>query len=239
MLRLPLKKNPTEKLGNFRRGALQMLLNTECRLERNPELKQNYVELFPVSLTRTHRDSTTSGEGGRRNRLYILYAGQKNGSKIRVVFNASFRTSSGASLNDLLLSGPKLQVNLWLVLTRWRFHEFAFTTDIVKMFRQIRIHPDDTNLQWIHWRAAPDSITAGLLTHHRLITYGTASAPLLSIRTLLQLTENEGKRYILEAVIHANTYMHDVLAGAGMKRALKIKRQTVELLEVGGFRLSK
>jgi len=78
--------------------------------------------------------------------------------KIRVVFNASFRTRSGVSLNDALLPGPKLQKDLWLVLSRWRVHQFAFSTDIVKMFRQIRIHPDDSDLQRILWRADPMKI---------------------------------------------------------------------------------
>lgn len=63
--------------------------------------------------------------------------------KIRVVFNASFTTSSGFSLNDKLLAGPTLLTLLWIVVTRWRFFCVAFKTDIVKMFRQILVHPDD------------------------------------------------------------------------------------------------
>lgn len=157
--------------------------------------------------------------------------------KIRVVFNTSFRTSTGVSLNDVLLPGPRLQTDLWLVLARWRLFQFAFTTNIVKMFRQIHVHPDNTNLQRILWQADPESKVCDFrLT---MVTYGTASAPYLAIRTLLQLAQDEGHRRGA-AVIRSNTYVDDILAGAStMEKALQVRKQTVDLLEAGGFRLSK
>jgi len=69
------------------------------------------------------------------------------------------------SIVDALLPGPKVPI---MVLSRWRVHQFS--TDIVKMFRQIRIHPDDSDLQRILWRADPlkDIQDFRLLT----VTYG-------------------------------------------------------------------
>ncbi|XP_076660972.1 uncharacterized protein LOC143364583, partial [Halictus rubicundus] len=55
--------------------------------------------------------------------------------KIRVVFNASAASIAGRSLNDELLPGPKLQSDLWAIITPWRLFRVAFSTDIVKMFR--------------------------------------------------------------------------------------------------------
>lgn len=62
--------------------------------------------------------------------------------KIRVVFDASARTPSGKSLNDLLLTGPKLQNDITDVLLRFRLPKFMFSSDICKMYRQILILPD-------------------------------------------------------------------------------------------------
>jgi len=45
--------------------------------------------------------------------------------KIRVVFNASFNTTSGFSLNRVLLPGSKLQQDFWLILSRWRIQVFG------------------------------------------------------------------------------------------------------------------
>lgn len=78
-------------------------------------------------------------------------------SKIRVVFDASAATSSGKSLNDVLCIGPKLQADLRDILLCSRMHKYIFTADIVKMFRQILIHPEDRLYQHIFWRDSPDN----------------------------------------------------------------------------------
>lgn len=159
--------------------------------------------------------------------------------RIRVVFNASFRTSTGVSLNDLLLPGPRLQSDLWVVLSRWRLHPFAFMTDIVKMFQQIRVHSDDAELQRILWRADP----ATEVTDYKLVTvtYGTSPAPYLAIRTLLQLAQDEEHRFPKGVeVIRSNMYVDDILVGAStLEETFEIKGQVVGLLQAEGFQLSK
>ena len=72
--------------------------------------------------------------------------------KIRVVSNASQRTTSGSSLNDFLITGPKLQRDIFIILTRWRLFAIVFTADIIKMFRQFRIAPEDLDWLSIVWR---------------------------------------------------------------------------------------
>ena len=64
--------------------------------------------------------------------------------KLRVVFNASQLASNTKSLNNFLHIGSKLQQDIRTILLRWRFSCIAFTADIVKMFRQIRVHEADT-----------------------------------------------------------------------------------------------
>ncbi|XP_024888844.1 uncharacterized protein LOC112465504, partial [Temnothorax curvispinosus] len=54
-------------------------------------------------------------------------------TKLRVVFNGSQETMSGESLNHHLLIGANLLPALADVLTRWRWHRYAFVTDIEKM----------------------------------------------------------------------------------------------------------
>ncbi|KMQ88688.1 hypothetical protein RF55_11778 [Lasius niger] len=107
------------------------------------------------------------------------------------------------------------------------------------MFRQIRVHQADTDLQRILWRSDP----AAEIQDFRLttVTYGTAPAPYLAIRTLLQLAQDEGARFPHGAdALRFNTYVDDILAGASsLEAALNVRRQLVELLSAGGFQLSK
>ncbi|KYN27671.1 hypothetical protein ALC57_02931, partial [Trachymyrmex cornetzi] len=103
-------------------------------------------------------------------------------TKLRVVFNASCKTTNGTSLNDHLLVGPKLQQDLPVILLRWRQWRFVYAADIAKMFRQILVNNLDTDFQRILWRLSCDTP----ITHFRLltVTYGLAPAPYLAMRVL-------------------------------------------------------
>jgi len=96
-------------------------------------------------------------------------------TKLRVVFNGSQKSSSGATLNDKLHTGPKLQQDLIDVLLRWRRHAYVFTSDIEKMYRQILVHPEDRKWQCILGSETPERSPESfqLCT----VTYGPASAP--------------------------------------------------------------
>ncbi|CAB0039751.1 unnamed protein product [Trichogramma brassicae] len=116
-----------------------------------------------------------------------------NPSKIRVVFNASYKSSDGLTLNNQLLTGLKLQADITLVLSDWRFIEFAGTTDVEKMFRQIRVHEDDVDWQRVLWRASPTELIRDFRC--MTVTYGTAAAPFLALRVMRQLAEDGRKAY--------------------------------------------
>lgn len=192
-----------------------MLLALERRLSRNSRLREQYVEFMDDYHNLGHMEVVPQAEVDREDAYYLphhaVFKDTSSGSKIRVVFNASHRTSSGQSLNDLLLPGPKQQLELWLVLTRWRFYRYAFTADIIKMFRQIRIHPEDTHLQRILWRPDP---TASIQDFRLLtVVYRTSSAPYLALRSLVQLAADEHRRFPLGAnALRANCYVDDILA---------------------------
>ena len=67
-------------------------------------------------------------------------------TKLRVVFDAFARTTSGIALNDILLSGPNLYPLLTNVVLSFRMHPIGMSADISKMFRQVGLHPDDRDL---------------------------------------------------------------------------------------------
>lgn len=63
---------------------------------------------------------------------------------IRVVFNSSARYN-GASLNDVLLTGPDLNNTLLGVLIRFRKEAIALTADIEQMFYCFLVREADRN----------------------------------------------------------------------------------------------
>ena len=53
-------------------------------------------------------------------------------TKLRVVFDAPVVTTSGTSLKDVLLTSLRLQVDLFEILLRFRFHRIGLTADVEK-----------------------------------------------------------------------------------------------------------
>ena len=72
-------------------------------------------------------------------------------TKVRVVFDASAKTSTGISLNEVLLIGSTIQNTIFEQVLRFRTHKYVITADIKKMYRQVLVHPDDRKFQKIFW----------------------------------------------------------------------------------------
>ena len=64
---------------------------------------------------------------------------QSTTTKLRVVFDASSKTSSLVSLNETLMVGPTIQKDLFSALLQHRLSKFAITADVTKMYRQVRV----------------------------------------------------------------------------------------------------
>lgn len=107
------------------------------------------------------------------------------------------------------------------------------------MFRQIRIVEDHSRFQLILWRPTPSSE----IETFRLdtVTYGTASAPFLSLRVLHQLAADERVRYPLaSSEIMENTYVDDIFFGASnLNLCRDIRDQLMSITQSGGFPLHK
>jgi len=160
-------------------------------------------------------------------------------TKLRVVFDASAKTTSAQSLIDILMVGPTIQRELLLSLVRFRLNRFALTADISKMYWQRSLAEEDRNSQLIVWRENPsDELQiCRLIT----VTYGTSSAPVLAIRSLQELgVRNRDKHEIGSYITCNDFYVDDMLTGADDIDTLNVMcNQVSEILNSGGFQLSK
>jgi hypothetical protein len=143
------------------------------------------------------------------------------------------------SLNDLLMTGPKIQDDLFDIIQRFRLHRIVMSADIAKMYRQIWIHPDDRGLQRILWRSTPNQpITTYELNN---VTYGTTSAPFLATRCLQQLIDDEAGHYPEAAKLaKEGFYVDDLITGADeIETAISVQQDLIDMLRKGGFTLRK
>ncbi|XP_071637475.1 uncharacterized protein [Temnothorax longispinosus] len=181
-------------------------------------------------------------ELGNTKRVYLphhaVFKESSSTTKLRVVFDASCKSDSGFSLNDILLVGANVQSDLIAILLKFRRFRYVFTADIVKMYRQILI--DDTQIiLLILWRFNTNEpiIICKMLT----LTYGLASAAHSTTRSLEELAKiNQDDLPLGAEVLEEDTYVDDVLSGGDtIEEAITKRDQVVTILKSGQFVLSK
>ncbi|XP_046141661.1 uncharacterized protein LOC123987780 [Osmia bicornis bicornis] len=243
IVRLPLKSEPPAVGPETRRMALGSLMHMYRRFARDPRIASAYREFMAVYEKLGHMERVPASELDNPRAWYLphhaVVQSTPSNWKIRVVFDASRKTREGQCLNDFLLAGPALQRDLSLILLNWRRYRFVFTADVVKMFRQIRVSRGDQDFQRIVW--APSSSETPVEYRLTTVTYGTACAPYLAIRTLLQLAEEERSHFPLGArCLESNTYVDDTFAGADeLAVAVNIRQELIALLRSAGVELDK
>ncbi|GBN84451.1 hypothetical protein AVEN_34470-1 [Araneus ventricosus] len=150
--------------------------------------------------------------------------------KLGAAFDASAKTTTGYSLIDLLCVGGVLQDDLFFILKIFNKHQYAFTANISKMFRQIEINPSQRKYLKILWKERPEENVKVFVLN--TVTYGTPSAPFLETRTLQQLAKDESENFpIASKVLLEDFYMDDCLSGTSdINQFMVLKKELGELL---------
>jgi len=150
--RLPFKDGPPVEIGESYDHAKQLIAGLNRRFKSDPALRAEYTAFMDEYEKLGHMKKVTINATNSQ-RVYIphhpVIREHSLTTHLRVVFNASSRTTNATSLNDHLHVGPKLQTDLAAVLLRWRQHRYVYSADIAKMYRQIQVDPRDLNYQCI------------------------------------------------------------------------------------------
>lgn len=190
IMRLPFNvdSKSNEFLGESMERAKHRFYQLERRFARNPSLKNDYSKCIEEYLTLKHAVEVPIDQWGHVIPHHAVLKESSTTTKLRVVFDASAKTSNGFSLNERMHIGPTILEELWAVLVRWRLGKIALIADIEKMYRQFWVHPHDAKFQQILWRSNPSEELK--LLELQTVTFGTAAAPFLAIRGLHFIAEN-------------------------------------------------
>ncbi|GFT02569.1 integrase catalytic domain-containing protein [Trichonephila clavipes] len=239
ILKLPFRDDSS--IGDSKEGALKRFYSLERKLHSNNQLKEQYTEFMEEYQNLGHMTPLASDVKSPHYFLPHHGVTNDNGSttKLRVVFDGSFKSANGNSLNDILLTGKKLQSDIFLTLLKFRFFPIAFSADIAKMYRHILISQDDACFQQIFWRKSPEEPL--VIFKLNTVTYGTSCAPFFAIRTLKQLCEDGKHRFPQAAKLAKDHfYVDDLLAGAdSLDSGRKIVHELQNLMSADGFKLRK
>lgn len=196
IVRLPFKREfPNSNfLGSSRYIALAQYSRLGRTLSGNSDLQTQYNSVLNEYISLGHMEDTSPLEtiaDGKFKSFYLpqhaVVRPEHKITKVRVVFNASRKSKSGFSLNDVLFTGPTLQNDLVSTILNWRKYIYVFSGDIQKMYRQILVHPDDRAYRKILHQPHPHSAIKDYQLN--TVTFGINCAPFLPIRTLLQFSQ--------------------------------------------------
>lgn len=228
-------------LGDSKKSALATFFHLEKRFIRDPKLKDEYTKFIHEYLSMNHMELVVNETNNPIHYLphHSVIKKDSTTTKLRVVFNASNKMSNGKTLNEQMAIGKSSQSSLISLILKWRQYKYAMCADIEKMYRQIWIHDDQVDLQRILWRNSSNET----IKEYRLktVTYGTANAPYLAIRTLFKLAcDEETNHPIASKIIKECMYVDDLVHGAHSENEMNIiYDQLRSALSAGGFNLRK
>jgi len=104
------------KLGDSKDSAYRRFIALERRLSKDPTLRASYVDFMQEYEQQGHMSAVTNENALESESYYLPHQAvvrpDSVTTKLRVVFDASAKTSTGNSLNDKLMTGPNLQKEL-------------------------------------------------------------------------------------------------------------------------------
>ena len=142
------KESNSKILDDSFKTAERILRWLENPPDKNDDIKQQYKELIDKMNQMEHLEAIPSG-ALKKEIFYLRHQHVTNEStmtKLRVMFDASAKSCSGLSINDIPVIGPANQNNLFSILLGFRLHRIALIAYIAKRFRQVGSNDDDRNL---------------------------------------------------------------------------------------------
>ncbi|XP_015608550.1 uncharacterized protein LOC107274206 [Cephus cinctus] len=122
-VQLPWKQTQCLSLGSGKETAFRRLLQLEKILNRDHKLKAKYMESMQNYIDEGHVEQVDAQSSTANSTItYLPHQPVKkivDGQlKIRIVFDASQKSETGVSLNDVLLTEPSLQISIPRVIMR-------------------------------------------------------------------------------------------------------------------------
>ena len=242
---LPWNETGGPSIQNNRPMAERRLVSLEKTLNKDVAVQEQYRQAMEKNIkqgyVREVPDTQVGLDGDKQWFLphFPVVKQDRQTTKVRIVFDAA-ATWRGSSLNDHMLTGPRLQNNLVHVLLRFCAEPVALAGDISEMFLQVRLRDEDRRYVRFLWRKTPESEPT-VFEFTRLV-FGLKSSPYLASRVLRETAarfDQDSDREV-NSIVKDNFYVDDLLTSFPNTGTAATARQKVtEVLQKGGFRIRK
>ena len=247
---LPFVKNPVTSLVDNRQQAEKIFASQLRSFSKNPAMREAVLAAHDKLLSKGHVaavDQLTSEERkvmDQTEGAYVLPWScvakvDSISTPFRVVFNASFRTKSGESLNSTLAKGANKLPLILSLLLRFRARRYALAADVSMAYNSVKLIPQHYKYQQYLWKEGlvPESPTITMII--KTLIYGVRPSGNLTGAGFVKVAEYAKERYPhLEKgakVIREDTYVDDSVASFDTaEEAQVVASAMVEVLSLGG-----
>lgn len=203
--------------SNFNK-CLGRLRSTLRRLQHDTDLYDKYDRIIQEQLKLNIIEEVALGQ--RDGPIHYIphqpvITPQKTTTKVRIVYDASCKTSNGKSLNDYLFRGPVLLPELPGMLLRFRATPIPLLADVEKAFLQLELKLSDrdaTRFLWVRDRTKPPDGNNLILYRFQRVPFGFISSPFLLAATIDQHLSNYP--HPLAQQMRRSTYVDNILIEA-------------------------
>ncbi|KAL4702854.1 hypothetical protein ACJJTC_007108 [Scirpophaga incertulas] len=197
-------------LGDSEAIARKRFLCLERKLEASPNLRAAYDAAINDYINKQYLLPAPAGDLASPSYIIPHHGVVREDKPLRPVLDASCKTSTNVSLNDILHSGPNLQGDLFQIILNFRLHVVAMSADCRQMFLQIVVRDSDRRFQKIFYRFNPQDPL--ILYEFSRVCFGIKSSPFHALRTVRQLITDQGDKYPLARDIASRSLYMDDLA---------------------------
>ena len=224
-------------LGSSRHAAVRMLqtLHKKFQKDETGRFETQYREFVQELIDQEHveeideRDIFALPDSRKFYLPHHAVEKESTTTKLRVVMNASSKSSTKWSLNDLLAVGPKLQDDLICHLMRAGFHRIFLTGDVSKMYRTLKLQDEDMYFCLYLWQESPTSPIRCF--RFVRVTYGIASSGHQAVYAMQNTANKHGVSPEVIAAINRDMYVDDFMGGADTREeAIKLLHGIVDTL---------
>ena len=249
--KLPLLQDPAKVLGNNEKSAKKIYHRWVAKLNKNTEDRDSVIRSHDKLKTRGHvamlkelTEHQIKMIQGSPYKYILPWRPVHNEGSIstpcRITFDASDKTNTGTSLNDLLPRGIN-QINcLITVFMAWRNGQYAMAGDFEQMYNGVLLDEDSWCLQLYYWHPTLTEGVEPQLGVVKTCIYGVRSSGNQAI-TGVRLVAEHSKDEFPEAykVLTDEIYVDDVLPSGKetLEECYQIADQLVVVASRGNLKL--
>ncbi|KAL9968821.1 hypothetical protein ACROYT_G020955 [Oculina patagonica] len=226
-----------------REEAEKRLYSLEKSLLKKPEVAQRYKEAMNANVDKGYvrkleTEVVNDGPSWYLPHFPVIREDRET-TKVRIVFDSAAKCQ-GMSLNDAMLTGPKLQRDVLEILLRFRQKPVALVADIKEMFSQIVLAEKDRRYHRLLWRDLDVSKPVDVYEAVRLV-FGDRASPYLAQFVVRSHAQDFVDKYPTAAqVMIQDMYMDDILDSEDSETdAILVREDLTKLLSDAGFHAQK